>query len=206
MDEMHTGEIFFFPAATLLYIWPSKRKHDDGSNSDSAKFVLYLQLHVFLLPYICITCLVEALKVMLQSIFWFVIFVCSAMVWWLYNAWISLVLATFSRTILLRHGSGHFLLLLRAWRIQALNAEESVELIHGDACCTNAFLSSSLTSNLIQCGLVESYWRWKLCFGSWSAWWNRQTWGRIVKEAFGKLKLEHVVIGNGQFEQEKAKA
>jgi len=62
MDEMHTGEIFFFPAATLLYIWPSKRKHDDGSNSDSAKFVLYLQLHVFLLPCICITCLVEALK------------------------------------------------------------------------------------------------------------------------------------------------
>uniref|UniRef100_A0A0D9X368 Helicase C-terminal domain-containing protein n=1 Tax=Leersia perrieri TaxID=77586 RepID=A0A0D9X368_9ORYZ len=30
-------------------------------------------------------------------------------------------------------------------------------------------------------------------------------WGRIIKKAFGKLKLEHVVIGKGQFEQEKAK-
>ncbi|RLN16727.1 ATP-dependent DNA helicase DDM1 isoform X2 [Panicum miliaceum] len=29
--------------------------------------------------------------------------------------------------------------------------------------------------------------------------------GRIIKKAFGKLKLEHVVIGKGQFEQERAK-
>ncbi|KAK3126290.1 hypothetical protein QOZ80_7AG0554390 [Eleusine coracana subsp. coracana] len=29
--------------------------------------------------------------------------------------------------------------------------------------------------------------------------------GRIIKRAFGKLKLEHVVIGKGQFEQERAK-
>ena len=29
--------------------------------------------------------------------------------------------------------------------------------------------------------------------------------GRIIKKAFGKLKLEHVVIGRGQFEQERAK-
>ncbi|PUZ49479.1 hypothetical protein GQ55_7G329300 [Panicum hallii var. hallii] len=68
------SEIFSFPVATLLYIWPSKRKHDDGSNSDNIKFVTYLQLHVFLLPCICTTGLVEALKVMwcgifLQSIF-----------------------------------------------------------------------------------------------------------------------------------------
>lgn len=28
---------------------------------------------------------------------------------------------------------------------------------------------------------------------------------RIIKKAFGKLKLEHVVIGKGQFEQERAK-
>jgi hypothetical protein len=28
---------------------------------------------------------------------------------------------------------------------------------------------------------------------------------RIIKRAFGKLKLEHVVIGKGQFEQERAK-
>ncbi|GJM96432.1 hypothetical protein PR202_ga13268 [Eleusine coracana subsp. coracana] len=30
-------------------------------------------------------------------------------------------------------------------------------------------------------------------------------WGRIIKKAFGKLKLEHVVIGKGQFEQNSAK-
>uniref|UniRef100_A0A0A9CER9 Cha101 n=1 Tax=Arundo donax TaxID=35708 RepID=A0A0A9CER9_ARUDO len=29
--------------------------------------------------------------------------------------------------------------------------------------------------------------------------------GRIIKKAFGKLKLEHVVIGKGQFEQDRAK-
>ncbi|CAL5067246.1 unnamed protein product [Urochloa decumbens] len=29
--------------------------------------------------------------------------------------------------------------------------------------------------------------------------------GRIIKRAFGKLKLEHVVIGKGQFEQDRAK-
>ena len=29
--------------------------------------------------------------------------------------------------------------------------------------------------------------------------------GRIIKRAFGKLKLEHVVIGKGQFEQNSAK-
>lgn len=29
--------------------------------------------------------------------------------------------------------------------------------------------------------------------------------GRIMKKAFGKLKLEHVVIGKGQFHQERAK-
>lgn len=28
--------------------------------------------------------------------------------------------------------------------------------------------------------------------------------GRILKRAFGKLKLEHVVIGKGQFKQERA--
>ncbi|PUZ70012.1 hypothetical protein GQ55_2G184400 [Panicum hallii var. hallii] len=49
------SEIFSFPIATLLYIWPSKRKHDDGSNSDNTNFV-------FLLPCICTTGLVEALK------------------------------------------------------------------------------------------------------------------------------------------------
>ncbi|KAI4973619.1 hypothetical protein ZWY2020_041400 [Hordeum vulgare] len=29
--------------------------------------------------------------------------------------------------------------------------------------------------------------------------------GRIIKRAFGKLKLEHVVIGKGQFQQDAAK-
>ncbi|KAM3294413.1 hypothetical protein ACQJBY_037353 [Aegilops geniculata] len=29
--------------------------------------------------------------------------------------------------------------------------------------------------------------------------------GRIIKKAFGKLKLEHVVIGKGQFQQDAAK-
>lgn len=29
--------------------------------------------------------------------------------------------------------------------------------------------------------------------------------GRMLKRAFNKLKLEHVVIGNGDFEQERAK-
>lgn len=29
--------------------------------------------------------------------------------------------------------------------------------------------------------------------------------GRMIKRAFGKLKLEHVVIGKGQFEQDRAK-
>jgi hypothetical protein len=29
--------------------------------------------------------------------------------------------------------------------------------------------------------------------------------GRMMKRAFGKLKLEHVVIGKGQFEQDRAK-
>lgn len=29
--------------------------------------------------------------------------------------------------------------------------------------------------------------------------------GRIIKRAFGKLKLEHVVIGKGQFQQDSAK-
>jgi hypothetical protein len=29
--------------------------------------------------------------------------------------------------------------------------------------------------------------------------------GWIIKKVFGKLKLEHVVIGKGQFEQERAK-
>jgi hypothetical protein len=29
--------------------------------------------------------------------------------------------------------------------------------------------------------------------------------GRIIKRAFGKLKLEHVVIGKGQFPQDAAK-
>ena len=29
--------------------------------------------------------------------------------------------------------------------------------------------------------------------------------GRIIKKAFGKLRLEHVVIGKGQFEQDRAK-
>jgi hypothetical protein len=29
--------------------------------------------------------------------------------------------------------------------------------------------------------------------------------GRIIKRAFGKLKLEHVVIGKGQFEQDRSK-
>lgn len=40
---------------------------------------------------------------------------------------------------------------------------------------------------------------------------NRRSWvnlcyqGRILKRAFSKLKLEHVVIGKGQFQQERAK-
>lgn len=29
--------------------------------------------------------------------------------------------------------------------------------------------------------------------------------GRIIKKAFGKLRLEHVVIGKGQFQQDAAK-
>ena len=48
------------------------------------------------------------------------------------------------------HGGVRFLLLLRARRIQALKAEESAELIHCNACFTDAFMSYLLTSNLIQ--------------------------------------------------------
>ena len=48
------------------------------------------------------------------------------------------------------HGGVHFLLLFRARTIQALEAEESAVLIHCDACCTDAFMSSLLTSNLSQ--------------------------------------------------------
>ena len=48
------------------------------------------------------------------------------------------------------HGGIHFVLLLCVRRIQALKAEESAELIHCDACCTDAFVSSLITSNLIQ--------------------------------------------------------
>lgn len=29
--------------------------------------------------------------------------------------------------------------------------------------------------------------------------------GRIIKKAFGKLKLEHVVIAKGQFQQDRVK-
>ena len=55
------------------------------------------------------------------------------------------------------HGGVRFLLLLRARRIQALKAEESAELIHCDACCTDAFVSSLITSNLIQVIKLDSY-------------------------------------------------
>jgi len=48
------------------------------------------------------------------------------------------------------HGGVRFLLLLRARRIQALKAEDSAELIHCNACFTDAFMSYLLTSNLIQ--------------------------------------------------------
>jgi hypothetical protein len=33
----------------------------------------------------------------------------------------------------------------------------------------------------LQSRLAESYWQWKLCFSSWSTWWNCQTWGIEVK-------------------------
>jgi hypothetical protein len=49
-------------------------------------------------------------------------------------------------------------------------------------------------------------------FSDWSLWLLSQVYSafhhlqeRIIKRAFGKLKLEHVVIGKGQFEQERAK-
>ncbi|TVU40914.1 hypothetical protein EJB05_14399 [Eragrostis curvula] len=47
------------------------------------------------------------------------------------------------------------------------------------------------------CGLALLCWLGLLTFSSLQ--------GRIIKRAFGKLKLEHVVIGKGQFEQERAK-
>jgi ATP-dependent DNA helicase len=61
------------------------------------------------------------------------------------------------------------------------------------------------TSNSVEVWLRDNLWTlaW-LCFVA-SALIILLLQGRIIKRAFGKLKLEHVVIGKGQFQQDAAK-
>ena len=66
--------------------------------------------------------------------------------------------------------------------VYRLATSNSVEVCLGDDLQTLAWLS------FVASGLISSL-----------------SQGRIIKRAFGKLKLEHVVIGKGQFQQDAAK-
>lgn len=57
-------------------------------------------------------------------------------------------------------------------------------LRYGSVICVFGLVTLAIVSGLLSCSPLQE---------------------RIIKRAFGKLKLEHVVIGKGQFEQERAK-